>query len=344
MPVERLQELGVVGPGGRRGQQLPGPGHGRHQDLVVAPEVVDLGRHLDRVVEQLLEQAVGALGELDVLVPGVAEARRGPRRRRAIQASRSAVTSAAAAWKRVGGVPQLAPLGADAVVGGGATELRYRAWGPPGSGECGVQDSRRRCQRSPIWRTREASGQGFPSQFLIKPIVRGDQWAISRRRAHPLGGRLGHLGQHVVGGPAAGLQRPVAVVGGVDPVEGDRARGWPWPPVVRAACPASESRVPLTNSTGTRMRREVLGPGLLGLPRGVQRIREHEQAERRDAGRRRRRPPSSSSARPSTARRAPAARAGAWPAWPARPRPRASPRRAPSGGRARCGRRCGTGS
>src|SRR5262249_53512648 len=77
-PGEGLQEFGVVGPRGGRRQQLLGPAHGRHHRLVVTPEAVDLGCHLDRVVEQLVEQAVGGLGEVDVLAPGATEAREGP--------------------------------------------------------------------------------------------------------------------------------------------------------------------------------------------------------------------------------------------------------------------------
>ena len=111
------------GPAVGEARSSPGPGHGRHQHLVVAAEVVDLGRHLDRVVEQLLEEAVGTLGELDVLVPGGTQTGQG---------TPDGGDPGVAVGGDVGGrqleagrgVSQLAPLGADAGVGGGSTEFR----------------------------------------------------------------------------------------------------------------------------------------------------------------------------------------------------------------------------
>ena len=253
------------GPAVGRGQELAGPGDVGDEDLVVAAQAVDLGRHLDRLVEQLLEQAVGALGEGDVLVPGV-----GQTVERHADRDDPGVALGADVGRDLleddGGVAETAPLGADAGVGAGTTELGAGHWGPPG--KRGETKNPAPLPANPIWRTSEGVRQGFPSQFPIKPIDWGDHTPFtSGRPATQATAALGDLGQHVVGGAAARLQRPVAVVGGVDPVERRPCPGRPWPPSVRSSWPAIESRVPLTKSTGTRIAREVLGAGLLGLAR-----------------------------------------------------------------------------
>src|SRR5829696_3008281 len=131
-PGERQQDAGVVGTGRRLRQQLPGPGDLGVEDLVVAPQAIDLGGHFDRFVEQLLEQAVGPLGEGNVLMPRVGQPverhPNGDEPRVAL-----GVDVSGDLLEDDGGVAQATALGADPGVRTGTTN--FGAWHEGSSGK-----------------------------------------------------------------------------------------------------------------------------------------------------------------------------------------------------------------
>src|SRR5262249_47872700 len=85
-------------------------------------------------VEQLVEQAVGGLGEVHVLAPGATEAREGPAHSQDPGVGGGGDVGGGG-LEALGRLAQVAALGADAVVDAGATDLGTGHGGPPGSGE-----------------------------------------------------------------------------------------------------------------------------------------------------------------------------------------------------------------
>src|SRR4051812_28804766 len=107
---------------------------------MVASEAVDLGGHLTRrLVEELLEQTAGSLGEADVLVPGVGQVLE-----RHADGDHPGVGTGVDVGRDLleddGGVAQTAPLGADPGVNAGATELGTGHGDPPGGRSVGTKN------------------------------------------------------------------------------------------------------------------------------------------------------------------------------------------------------------
>ena len=121
-----------------------------------------------RLVEELLEQAAGTLGEADVLVPGVGQVLE-----RHADGDQPGVGAGVDVGRDLleddGGVAQAAPLRGRSSCGRWDHGPRYRAWGSSGGNSVGDEESGAVAGqvKASIWRVR-----GLPSRV---PITISDQ-------------------------------------------------------------------------------------------------------------------------------------------------------------------------